>query len=278
MRLEPQLDASWHDVGDRRTIYWLGQAGFWINSGAHRLLIDPYLSDSLAQKYAGKLFDHRRMIPPPMPPDALPRPDIVLITHAHTDHMDGETLRPLYHRFPDVPFVVPAARLDVARVRIGENARLIGVDADKIYEPLSGLQLTTFPAAHETFEQDEQGRHLFLGFGVASGGMRLVHSGDTIPYEGLAQRWRAFGADVLLLPVNGRDDVRKEAGIPGNLTLDEAITLTREAGATYLIAHHFGMFAFNTIDPALIDAAAKQNSSPIILRPEIGVALTWQEV
>jgi len=175
-----------------RAIYWLGQAGFWIKIRLHHILIDPYLSDSLAKKYAGKHFDHRRMMAPPITPDALPRPDIVLITHAHTDHMDGETLEPLHRRFPDLPFVVPSSRLEIARARIGENARLIGVEADKTYEVLHGLHLATVPAAHETCEQDEQGRHLFLGFGIASGGMRVVHSGDTIAYDGLAQRLRAI--------------------------------------------------------------------------------------
>jgi len=86
-----------------------------------------------------------------------------------------------------------------------------------------------------------------------------------------------FGSDVLLLPVNGRDEARKAAGIPGNLTLDEVIALASASDAAYLVAHHFGMFAFNTIDPALIDAAARKSHKPVVLRPEIGVALTWHE-
>ena len=43
--------ASWPKPGERG-IVWLGQAGFWIETGEARVLIDPYLSDSLAQKYA----------------------------------------------------------------------------------------------------------------------------------------------------------------------------------------------------------------------------------
>jgi L-ascorbate metabolism protein UlaG (beta-lactamase superfamily) len=103
--------------------------------------------------------------------------------------------------------------------------------------------------------------------------VRIAHSGDTIPYPGLADRLRAFAADVLLLPVNGRDAGRRDARIPGNLTLDEAIALGADAGAPYLVPHHFGMFAFNTLDPATIDAAAAGSRDLIILRPRIGVAL-----
>lgn len=260
-------------IGAGPGIHWLGQAGFWIDTGAHRILIDPYLSDSLARKYAGQANDHRRMMPVPIAPEALPRPDVVLVTHAHTDHMDPETLGPLCQRHPDLPFVVPTARLDVARTRIGAEARLVGVDAGETLEPVPGLTLHVLPAAHETFEQDAAGHHAFLGYALASGGLRAAHSGDTIPYPGQAERLRDFGVDVLMLPVNGRDATRLAAGIPGNLTLDEAIALARAAAAPCLVPHHFGMFAFNTLDPALIDAAATTCQVPVILRPEIGVGL-----
>lgn len=262
-------------IGAGPGLHWLGQAGFWIDTGAHRILIDPYLSDSLARKYAGQANDHRRMMPVPVVPEALPRPDVVLVTHAHTDHMDPETLGPLHRRFPDLPFVVPAARLEVARPRIGAAARLVAVDAGQTLEPVPGLTLHVLPAAHETFERDAAGRHPFLGYALASGGLRLAHSGDTIPYPGQADRLRAFGVDVLLLPVNGRDAARLAAGIPGNLTLAEAIALARAAEASCLVPHHFGMFAFNTLDPARIDAAAASGVVPVILRPEIGLFLCW---
>ena len=36
-----------------------------------------------------------------------------------------------------------------------------------------------------------------------------------------------------------------------------------------------GKFAFNTLDPARIDAAAASGVVPVILRPEIGLFLCW---
>jgi hypothetical protein len=62
---------------------------------------------------------------------------------------------------------------------------------------------------------------------------------------------------LALLPVNGRRRELSERNIPGNFTLAEAIELCRYARIPFLIAHHYGMFAFNTIDPTLIDEAAK---------------------
>lgn len=250
-------------------LYWLGQAGFWFETGTHRILIDPYLSDSLATKYAGTKHPHVRMMPPPIALRDLPRPDLVLVTHAHTDHMDPETLGPLHARFPDLEFVVPAAKEEAARARIGARARLTLVDAGQVLSPLPGVELTVFPAAHEGFELDAQGRHPFLGYAIAANGIRVYHSGDCIPFAGLDALIADFGPDVLLLPVNGRDAERLADGVPGNFTLPEARALA--AGYAFLVPHHFGMFAFNTLDPKIIDAAAAQGAvAPTILRPRAG--------
>jgi L-ascorbate metabolism protein UlaG (beta-lactamase superfamily) len=257
----------------RPGIAWLGQAGFWIETGTARILIDPYLSDSLARKYAGQPNDHRRMLPPPVLPGDLPRPDLVLVTHAHTDHMDPDTLGPLAARFPDLPFVVPAAREETARTRIGPTARLILADAGDVLAPLPGLRITVLPAAHEIRETDGEGRHVFLGYGIAAGGMTLYHSGDCVPFDGLADAVRVVRPDIALLPVNGRDAARLAAGIPGNFTLAEAVGLARAAGAAFLIPHHFGMFAFNTCDPDEIDRAAETSRAPSIIRPAAGETL-----
>lgn len=255
-------------LAGQRGLFWLGQAGFWLDTGAHRVLIDPYLSDSLARKYRGKKHPHVRMMPAPIAVMDLPRPDIVLITHAHTDHMDPATLGPLHERFMDVPIVVPEAVEGIARERIGADARLILADAGQVLAALPGLSVHVFPAAHEAFDLDGQGRHPFLGYGVVSDGLRVYHSGDTIPFEGLREAIAAFDPEVLLLPVNGRDSERLRDGIPGNLTLSEAMELA--APYPMLVPHHFGMFEFNTLDPQLIDVAEKAAPGAAVVQPRAG--------
>lgn len=258
-----------------RALFWLGQAGFWFDSGAHNILIDPYLSDSLAKKYAGQANDHQRMMEPPITADELLQPDIVLITHAHTDHMDPETLGPLAQRFPELPFVVPRAKLDVARERIGADANLIPVSDGEMIKPLPGLTLQVLPAAHERLERDGEDNAVFLGYGIRTDGLTLYHSGDSIPFDGLMESVRQLAPDIALLPVNGRDETRLAAGIPGNFTLEEAVTLCQDAGIAWMIPHHFGMFAFNTLDEEIIDAAVASSTSPRMIKPVIGQRLRF---
>lgn len=255
-----------------RGLYWLGQAGFWLDTGDHRVLIDPYLSDSLAKKYAGQANDHQRMMPPPVSPEALPEPDLVLITHAHTDHMDPETLGPLAQRFPDLPFMMPRAKLDVARDRVGASANLIAVSDGQTLSPLPGLTLHVLPAAHEALERDSEGNAVFLGYGVQTEAMTIYHSGDSIPFDDLTEAVRRLAPDIALLPVNGRDARRLAAGIPGNFTLEEAMSLCQDTDIAWMIPHHFGMFAFNTLDEKIIDEA-ETAQKPKIVKPVIGERL-----
>jgi L-ascorbate metabolism protein UlaG (beta-lactamase superfamily) len=83
--------------------------------------------------------------------------------------------------------------------------------------------------------------------------VRLYHSGDCVPYDGLTASVAALKPHLALLPVNGRDEERSGHGVPGNFTLDEAVTLCKDAGVRAMIAHHHGLFDFNTIEPGAID-------------------------
>jgi L-ascorbate metabolism protein UlaG (beta-lactamase superfamily) len=232
---------------------WLGQAGFVLTAGMANLAVDPYLSDSLAEKYAGRLFPHTRMRPAPLAPQQLPPLLAVLCTHAHTDHMDPATLTP-------VMADQPRLRLACPRAVAGEALRRSGADASRL-DPLRAgehmgygpFTVSAVPSAHEEREFDEHGDDRFLGYVIDAAGARVYHSGDCAPWDGLAEWLGRMAVDVALLPVNGRDAYRRGNGVPGNFTFEEAVRLCAAAGIGTLVPHHWGMFAFNTADPAGFD-------------------------
>ena len=253
--MSPGLDVQPHTDPDRLrpppggfALWWLGQAGFLIEAGGLRLVIDAYLSDSLAEKYRGKKFDHVRMMPPPVEAAALRNIDWLLCTHGHTDHMDPGTIPALVAANPEMRVLVPRAEVRKAWERGAPENRLVGMDAGEMLD-LGGLKVTATPSAHEELRQTPAGHHLFLGYALATDRMTIWHSGDTIRFAGLEELLRAIGIDWTLLPINGRDEERASNGVPGNLTLEEALALTDDIGAAGMIAHHFGLFAFNTVTP-----------------------------
>ena len=233
----------------RPMIAWLGQAGFIVRSGRERILIDPYLSDSLEEKYRGTDKPHPRMMPVPLTIPELAGVEWVLCTHRHTDHMDGQTLSRIADLNPACRFVIPRAEIDHALDLGLPSERLIAVDAGEEFE--AGLAIKAVPSAHESFETNERGEHRYLGYILRLPQVTIYHSGDTVPYEGLAKYLAHEGIDIALLPVNGRGK-----GVAGNLTFGEAVALCREARIPEMIPHHFGMFAFNTIDPDALAAEA----------------------
>jgi len=241
-------------------IYWLGQAGFVFEVNRLRVLIDPYLSDSLADKYRGKELPHIRMVPPPVLPGELGDIDLVFCTHGHTDHLDPGTLPLLHAANPGCRFVVPRALRALALERGLPAASLIEVNAGDRLEPAAGLRFSVLPSAHEVISRDRNDDHLFLGYLLDFGGITVYHSGDCVPFDGLVEQLRTLRPDIMLLPINGRDEYRSSRGIAGNFTLDEALELTDGVGAGYLIGHHFGLFDFNTIDPEAARRRIRQGS------------------
>ena len=252
-------------------LYWLGQAGFLVRSPSVSFLIDPYLSDRLAEKYREHIFPHIRQMEPPITVAAIPAIDFVFCTHHHGDHLDIPTIIEVAQKFPGARFVVPAAsELEVGRAGLRKD-QTIWAEADKAVQLSETLTVTPVKSAHEGFEYDRLGRHRFLGYLIKVDGGSIYHSGDTVRYPGLMENLVQLRPQLALLPVNGRRVELREQNIAGNLTLEEAIQLCIEAGIPTLIAHHFGMFPFNTLDPNLIDQAATTTTNRLqLIKAELG--------
>jgi len=225
---------------------WLGQAGFALRFEGCHFLIDPYLSDSLAEKYRGTEFPHDRLMPAPVEPGQIHSLDWVFCTHRHSDHMDPGSLPLLARANASCRFVVPRAERQAA-LRAGVPPdRLVAVNAGESLSLSENATAQAVAAAHETLQVNERGEHHFLGFIFKTPRLVWYHSGDCVPYDGLAGKLLDSKIDAALLPVNGRDAYRAGRGIAGNFTFAEARQLCVDAHIPCLVAHHFGMFAFNT--------------------------------
>ena len=100
------------------------------------------------------------------------------------------------------------------------------------------------PIASTTTNAD--GLFRCIGMVVRAGPWTLYHSGDTVRYDGMADRLAPFGVNLALLPINGRAPERRVAG---NLWGREAAGLAKDIGAALVVPCHFDMFAFNTATP-----------------------------
>jgi len=228
-------------------LWWLGQSGYLLRFSDRTILVDPYLSDSLTNKYAGTDKPHVRMTELVIQPRKLTGIDIVTSSHNHTDHLDAETLKPLLAVNPNIEFIIPEANRSFVAQRLGIAERgPIGLD-DGTAAAVAGLEFHGIAAAHNEIDRDGSGRCLYLGYVIKRGRWTIYHSGDTLLYPGLAEKVRAFAPiDLALLPINGN---RPERRVAGNLNGRDAAELAQAMGAGLVVPCHYDTFEFNTADP-----------------------------
>ncbi|WP_394996775.1 MBL fold metallo-hydrolase [Emticicia sp.] len=224
-------------------VWWLGQSGFFIQFQGKHLLFDPYLSDSLSKKYAQTDKPHTRISEIVVEPSLLNIIDIVTSSHNHTDHLDAETLLPIFEKNPAIKFIIPEANRAFVCDRLKcKNDFPIGLN-DLQSIDIEGFTITGVPAAHNSIERDEKENLKFMGFIVAFGNYKVYHSGDTIWYDGIVETLKPFQVDIAFLPINGNKPERRVAG---NLSYEEAARLGKEIGAKLTVPHHYDLFEFNT--------------------------------
>ena len=129
-------------------LWWLGQSGFLLQWQNQHLLLDPYLSDSLTAKYANTEKAHVRMTERVIAPERLDFIDVVTSSHNHTDHLDPDTLGPLFTVNPRMELVIPEANREAAAslvTRLVRGAQQSGAMTVRV-------GITTFPPVSESPE------------------------------------------------------------------------------------------------------------------------------
>ena len=166
-------------------------------------------------------------------------------------------LAPMMAANPALTVVVPQANQESAADRLKVDPERLTPIA--VGQPVSRPPFTfhAVPAAHEDLVQDEDGYHSYLGYVVEAGPWTIYHSGDTVLYDGLAERLRAWQIDLAILPIDGRG-----RGVAGNLSGEEAAALAHLVGAGVAIPCHYDMFAFNTASPNGFIQAAQRLGQP----------------
>ena len=257
---------------DELHLAWIGQAGFMFKFKDKLMIIDPYLSDYLSKKYKGKLFPHIRLMEIPISPEKIVNIDYIISSHAHSDHMDPETLTILSDNNQDCNVIVPVAEIEEAINRGVKRHQIIPANDQKTIFLEEKIKITGIASSHEDLKINEKGEFHYLGFVFDLGGFKIYHSGDCVPYEGLYEMLKDFNIDLALLPINGRDEYRLSNNIAGNFKIPEVLEMCRIIGIKNLIVHHFGMFAYNTVSQDGLRQLKKESSRSLrIIVPEVNV-------
>ncbi len=262
-------------LGDKSHAYvwWLGQSGYLLQWKGKRILIDPYLSDSLTKKYADTDKPHTRMSERVVDPTLLRNIMIVTSSHNHTDHLDAETLIPVIQSNPGIKMIIPEANRTFVCERVQcDTSFPIGLN-DGRSVAVDEFTFHGIPAKHNDIDRDEKGNCKYMGYVIVFGNYTIYHSGDTLWFDGMVDLLRPFAVNLALLPINGNKPERKVAG---NLDGREAAALGKAIGAACVIPCHYDQFTFNTADVNEFIQEAQNIRQPfVVLRGGEKYMLPW---
>ncbi|RMF19244.1 MAG: Zn-dependent hydrolase [Gammaproteobacteria bacterium] len=220
------------------SLTWLGQACFLIRLPGCTILTDPFLGERASPvPFAGP----RRLIPQPVPLACL-KPDVLVISHNHYDHLDRASIRALCRTKPVQIVTTP-----------GTGRSLRGLGATAIHEldwmqciELHEVLFTVLPACHfsgrTVWDQD---RALWGSVRIEQGDLSLFFGGDS-GYSSCFAR----AADLLgpvrhaLVPIGAYGPPEVFAHV--HMSPEEARRVADELGAVTAVGMHWGTLRLTT--------------------------------
>lgn len=218
----------------RLAVSWFGHSTALIEIDGYRVLTDPVWGDRCSPS---GVVGPGRMHPPPLPLEALPAVDAIVISHDHYDHLDIDTILALA-RSQWARFFVPLG--------VGAHLRAWGVPDQRIVEldwheraRLDELTLVCTPARHFSGRFLNRNATLWASWAITGPTHRAYFAGDT----GYTPRFAEIGAehgpfDVTLMPVGAYNTAWPDI----HMNPEEAVRAHRDVGGGLLVPIHWCTF------------------------------------
>ena len=209
-------------------ITYLGQAGLLFEKDGFKIMIDPYLSNSV-EKIEPK--NYRRVAVDESFFDV--KPDVMIFTHNHLDHYDPETVERFITKDSNILVLAPKSVWDVVR-KIGGNNNYVLFNRHTSWTE-SGMRFTAVKAEHSDITP--------IGVIVDDGEKKYYVTGDTLYNEEI---FEDIPDDIyaLFLPVNG---------VGNNMNMVDASRFAKKVNAQKTVPIHIGMFDELSADDFVCD-------------------------
>lgn len=244
-------------------VTWIGHASFFLQFADHSVMVDPNWA-----KWHGPV---KRQLAPGLRLADVPEVDLVLVTHAHFDHLHKPSLKILQAK---EGIVVPRGSKSLVR-RLGFPA----VHEVKVWDELlfNELEVIHTPSHHWGARFLHDTHRDYGGYIIRAGGKSVFHCGDSAWFDGFTEIGKRFDIDVALMPIGAYD---APSGRDVHLNPEEAVRAFVELGAKVMIPMHYGTFPLGNEplgEPVerLLQEADRLGISQQVLIPEAGVGIEW---
>ena len=206
-------------------VTFVGHATFLLQWKGINVLTDP--------NFVRRVLVPKRLVEPGIQIRELPSIDVILISHAHFDHLVKPSLRKLPK---DTPVIVPTGLADlITPLGFRHVHELNWWEAHKA----DGWQVTHVPSKHWGRRTPRDRERGYGGFVIEREGHRAYFAGDTAYFGGFAEIGRAFPIDVALLPIGG---YRPPSFRRVHCNPEDALQALDDMQARYMVPMHWGTF------------------------------------
>ena len=220
---------------------WIGHSTVLIQIGNTTILTDPVMFDRIGLYVLGYTVGLQRYSKPAIPVEQLPKIDIVLLSHAHIDHMDLETLNWLTARSPNQISCITAKNTadiindlkwkSLTELDWNESISINGVNIIGREVLHNGWRLPGEKCRRDGYKRT--GRS-YNGYVIELDGLRIAFGGDTAYTKSFTE----FGnTDVSIMPIGAYQGYSDN-----HCTPEEALQMTKMMKSPVILPIHFGTF------------------------------------
>lgn len=238
--------------GVRFSVLWIGHASTLIQIEDKVILLDPVFEDVIASLMLRKVEAGINI-------EDISKLNLILISHAHMDHLSLPTLTKLDKRFPKATVVfpagvedyMPALEMNMVKMKTGNSEKQGYVGETKI---IDGVKITTVFANHTG------GRYVldsymwfvpgFTGYMIEYKGITVFFAGDTV-YDEKAYKelGKKYDVDLAILPIGPCIDC-EAMNFGYHMGSFGAMNLLDDINAKYMLPVHYGSSPYGS-DPDL---------------------------
>ena len=228
--------ATWHD--NAITMAWLGHATVLINFYGVRILTDPVLFPRIGVDVGIGSIGPLRLVQCALTPEALPEIDLVLVSHAHFDHLDTPSLaalrgRPAAVMAPSTSDLLPRRHYaTVEELRWDTSTRVQTRHGDVVVHAIE--------VRHWGARIQRDTHRGYGGWVVEREGRRLLIGGDTALTDAFRAHRRHGPFDAAVMPIGAYNP-----WITNHCTPEQAVTMADAAGARLFVPVHHQSFSLS---------------------------------
>lgn len=252
---------------DETTVVWIGHSTVFINLCGVRILTDPVFSEKVGVPLIRDWWKigPRRYTAPAVTLEDLPPIDLILLSHAHLDHLDLWSLRKLASRETEVVMAVGTTGL-LRGLHYGAVHELGGEGQLKLNHHIS---LRPLPVRHWGRRYPWNKNYGWTGFLIEAAGRKLVFAGDTAYTPRFKELASEHPIDLVMMPIGAYSPDSYQRS---HCTPEQAWEMFKDAGGTFLLPIHHKTFVLSEepVDEPLVRllAAAREEQNRVVVRQQ----------